>query len=160
MKKLLFKLAEAQALKDQIPAKYEGKQFDALTVKFLKALDEHGFYSSEVRKKFPQFKFVNASAGAGAYIGPRYVVKDPFICQWKGPPRRIKCPTKILKNGLYVQPKCKVFSQLPKEVKAEYVASGKVQHYGGNVYSLINGGEDAHEHNFGVLNGELRVFDW
>jgi hypothetical protein len=158
MKRLLFKLAEAQVANKNITVKYEGKAVDRRTFQFIKHLKSLGFDAQTKHKQFPEFKFIKCGVGPGAYIGPKYVIKDPYIYDAE-PPRKLKCPTKVLRNGWFIQPKCQVFSDLPKEAKRMFLDAGMV-HMEGSFYYLTGGGKDGHEDNFGLLDGKLTQFDW
>lgn len=139
---------------------YYGKPCDEDTVALVKSLRKHGFQNyDEVLSLHPKFQFNCDGSGGGAYIGPKFVVKDSNICG-NMPPRHLTCPTTILKNGWMIQPKCRVFVTLSERTKMKYIKAGHVTVCEYGYHYLTNGGEDAHDENFGVYKGKLRQFDW
>jgi hypothetical protein len=143
---------------------YYGKKYDVETVKQIKSLiktiKEYGFDEvDKIKKKHPKIKFNDSGVGSGAYIGKKFVVKDPYLCGSE-PPKKYKCPTTVLKNGLMVQPRCKVFVSLSDKMKRKFLKAGLVAIDSFGYYTLAKGGDDAHEENFGLLNGNLKQFDW
>lgn len=141
---------------------YYGKEYDVETVQLIKSLKHTNFSDyKKITKKHPTFKWKANGCGRGAYIGKNFVVKDPHIAGDKRPPKKIICPTTTLKSGIMIQPKCRVFYSLPPNQKDKYISSGVVFWCNFNdCHFLTNGASDAHDENFGLLNGELKQFDW
>lgn len=158
MKRLLFKLAEVSALSGSSPRTLQGMRVDKRTIDLINDISRYGWDSRKVAKLHPYTKFSTVGVGGGAYIGPKFVVKDSCIVD--RPSRKRKCPTVVLSDGLIVQPRCVVFADLPDEVKMKYVKSGAVQLDNYGSYYLVDGGDDAHDENFGLLDGKLVQFDW
>lgn len=143
---------------------YNGKKYDKATVGLIHDLKKRPYDKhADLLKKYPTFKFVETGVSGGAYVGKKFVVKNPYICNPEDEPRKkLKCPTyKVKGASLVIQPKCKVFGDLPKSIKKKFEDKGIVEYCEG-YYMLCDDkcGEDAHEDNFGILNGEIKVFDW
>lgn len=134
--------------------------YDRATLDLLDDIRVYGFLEVEISEsRNSTFVYNTEGNGGGAYVGKKFVVKDPFLVERKDPPEHIKCPTDIV-DGYWIQPRCKVFNELSPEERQKYFDSGEVEmdRYG-EAY-LVHGYGDCHDGNFGVLNGKLKQFDW
>lgn len=137
-------------------------KYDNLTANLLKDIERFGFLSQDkLLERNPSFTFRmdQNDNGGGTYIGKSFVVKQPYIVSSVDPPKKVKCPTLVV-GECWVQPKCKVFKELPEQEKQKFIDDGQVAYDTYGELYLVRGIEDCHDGNFGVLRGKLRQFDW
>lgn len=145
-------------MKRSKPALYKGIELDEDTVTLINRLEANKWvYKPSLHRGLP-FRFTSRGIGLGAYVGKKFVVKNPHYCGEK--PKTKVCPTYNLECFWVVQPTVRVFGDLPKKVQKEWEKKGKVAKDAEGDYYLVRGGTDAHYQNFGVYKGKLKQFDW
>jgi len=111
-----------------------------------------------IKREAKKFGFKPSTYGY-ALIGKNFVVKTSGFCGKK--PKKA-CPTYEIKNtGWILQPKLDLLADDFKESHWEVlVKNGWAKKEVNYTYNIPGFGEDAHEQNWGILNGEFVQHDW